>query len=55
MNWSEFFYMDGYAFYVWTSYGLAFIVMLANFLSPWLNGRKQRRELAGRLRRRSRA
>ncbi len=26
MNWSEFFYMNGYAFYVWGSYGVAFLV-----------------------------
>ncbi len=27
MNWSEFFHMGGYAFYVWGSYFLAFIVI----------------------------
>ncbi len=26
MNWSEFFYMNGYAFYVWGSYGVALLV-----------------------------
>lgn len=27
MNWSEFLSMDGYAFYVWGSYGLALLAM----------------------------
>ena len=27
MNWSKFFSMGGYAFYVWGSYGVALIVM----------------------------
>ncbi len=26
MNWSDFFYMNGYAFYVWGSYGVALLV-----------------------------
>ncbi len=26
MNWGEFFAMNGYAFYVWGSYGVAFLV-----------------------------
>ncbi|MDD5059082.1 MAG: heme exporter protein CcmD [Sideroxydans sp.] len=26
MNWSEFFFMNGYAFYVWGSYGVAVLV-----------------------------
>lgn len=29
---AEFFHMGGYAFYVWFSYGLTFIVLLANVL-----------------------
>ena len=28
MNWSEFFAMNGYAFYVWGSYGVAFLVFI---------------------------
>lgn len=28
MSWSEFFAMNGYAFYVWGSYGLTFLVLL---------------------------
>lgn len=26
MNWAEFFAMKGYAFYVWGSYGVAFLI-----------------------------
>lgn len=36
MNWQEFFAMGGYAFYVWTSYGITFIIMLANIIVPIL-------------------
>jgi heme exporter protein D len=48
---SEFLHMGGYAFYVWTSYGLAFIVLLANVLNPWLRERKLLREMASKARR----
>jgi heme exporter protein D len=30
----EFFAMGGYAFYVWTSYGLTLVVLLANIIIP---------------------
>ncbi|MEY3807402.1 MAG: heme exporter protein CcmD [Pseudomonadota bacterium] len=39
-NLQEFFAMGGYAFYVWTSYGLTLIVLLANIIMPVLQ-RKQ--------------
>lgn len=32
MNWSEFFAMNGYGFYVWGSYGLALLVMVAEII-----------------------
>ncbi len=47
MNWSEFFNMGGYAFFVWTSYGLTFLVMLANIISPII----QRRKVIARIKR----
>jgi heme exporter protein D len=28
MNWADFFAMNGYAFYVWGSYGVAFLVFI---------------------------
>jgi len=45
---NEFFHMGGYGFYVWTSYGLALLVLLANLLSPILLKKKLLRELARR-------
>jgi heme exporter protein D len=40
MSVQEFFAMGGYALYVWPSYGLTLIVLLANILIPVLQ-RKQ--------------
>ncbi len=34
MSVSEFFHMGGYAFYVWSSYGLAFVLLGWTFISP---------------------
>jgi heme exporter protein D len=51
MTLNEFLHMGGYAFYVWTSYGLAAAILIANLLVPMLNARRQRRELIGKLRR----
>ena len=39
-SWSEFFDMGGYAFYVWTSYGLTLVMVVANILMPMLQRRK---------------
>lgn len=44
MNWSEFFHMGGYGFYVWSSYGLALLVLLLNLYLP-LRKRKTVRRL----------
>lgn len=30
----EFFNMGGYAFFVWTSYGIAFLILLINIVIP---------------------
>jgi heme exporter protein D len=51
MTAAEFFHMGGYAFYVWTSYGLTLIVLLANVLSPLRQRRKILADLARRERR----
>ena len=40
MTMQEFFAMGGYAFYVWTSYGLTLLVLLANVIIP-VSQRKQ--------------
>ncbi|MGR9037228.1 MAG: heme exporter protein CcmD [Gammaproteobacteria bacterium] len=34
MSLREFFAMGGYAFYVWTAYGVTLIVLLANIIIP---------------------
>jgi heme exporter protein CcmD len=44
MNWSKFFYMGGYALYVWGSYGITFI-LLAGEVFMLL---KRKRDLAKR-------
>ena len=47
MNWSEFFNMGGYAFFVWTSYGLTLLVVVANIVSPMM----QRKKVISRIKR----
>jgi heme exporter protein D len=47
MNWSEFFNMGGYAFFVWTSYALTLIIIVANIVSPML----QRKRTIARIKR----
>ena len=39
-NCSEFFAMGGYAFFVWTSYGIALLVIVLNIVMPMI-GRKK--------------
>ena len=34
MTLEQFFSMGGYAFYVWTSYGVALVVLLINLIAP---------------------
>jgi len=46
----EFFDMGGYAFYVWSSYGLALVVLVANWVLPL----RRRRQLINELERRER-
>jgi len=45
MNLHDFLYMDGYYFYVWSSYGLAVVILVWNVLSPM----RQKRSLLRRL------
>ncbi|HHO59570.1 MAG TPA: heme exporter protein CcmD [Thiotrichales bacterium] len=40
MNWSEFFDMGGYAFYVWTSYALTLVLVVANIVLPVMQRKK---------------
>lgn len=45
MNWSEFFAMGGYAFYVWGSYAIAAVVLIINFIAPIRQNKALRRQL----------
>lgn len=51
MSLQEFFAMGGYAFYVWTSYGLCFVVLLANILLPVIRRKQFLRQLANKQKR----
>lgn len=52
-DWQQFFHMGGYAFYVWTSYALAFVILLINLISPLLCQRNLFKVLARKARRTS--
>ena len=39
-SWSEFLHMGGYATFVWTSYGLALVMVVANIVSPLLERKR---------------
>ena len=47
---AEFLDMGGYAFYVWTAYGVATAVLLANLVTPI----QQRKKLIAEMRRKAR-
>lgn len=42
---SDFFAMGGYAFYVWTSYGLTFLLMFIGIIKPLLANKQILRSL----------
>lgn len=46
-SWHEFVTMGGYAVYVWSSYGIALVIMLVNAILP----RRQQRRLLKEIRR----
>lgn len=48
---NEFFHMGGYAFFVWTSYGLAALVLIANIILPMQRKKEIMNNLKRRLRR----
>lgn len=45
---SEFLHMGGYAFYVWSSYAIAALVLVANAVLPVMAHRRLRRRLDAR-------
>ena len=54
MTLEEFFHMGGYAVYVWSSYGLAFIVLVAIFISPIMSRKRILRDLRMKYRQQAR-
>jgi len=50
---SDFLAMHGYGLYVWTSYGVFFLVLLADAMAPSLQRRRTLTELRGRVQRES--
>jgi heme exporter protein D len=51
MSLNEFLHMGGYAFYVWTSYGVALVVLLGNVLLPARQRKKLLADIARSARR----
>ncbi|MDH3831222.1 MAG: heme exporter protein CcmD [Gammaproteobacteria bacterium] len=54
MNLEEFFNMGGYAFYVWSSYGIALLVLLVNIIAPLRQRNKLLNKIADTARRQAR-
>lgn len=48
---ASFLHMGGYAFYVWTAYGVAFAVLAGNLIAAVACQRRVRRDLQRRARR----
>lgn len=42
---SEFFNMGGHGLYVWSSYAITLVLMVASVLLPWLSLRRIRKQL----------
>jgi len=51
MNLTEFLHMGGYAVYVWTSYGIALLILLINIVLPLRQRRKLLTDIARTARR----
>lgn len=45
MNWTEFFHMGGYAFEVWTCWGLTFLVLITYVIAPKRRNAKIRHQI----------
>ncbi|MDH5407975.1 MAG: heme exporter protein CcmD [Gammaproteobacteria bacterium] len=48
---NEFFHMGGYAFFVWMSYGISAVVLLANVITPVMRKKEILQTLKRKLRR----
>jgi len=51
MTLTEFLHMGGYAYYVWTSYGITLLVLVANIVIPLRQRRKLLTDIARAARR----
>ena len=49
----DFFNMGGYALYVWSTYGLAFIVLVLNIIIPLRREKKLLRSIAAKTKRKN--
>lgn len=45
MTLTEFFYMEGHGFYVWTSYGLGLITFIALYVSTFSSKKRLEKQL----------
>lgn len=54
MNLEEFLHMGGYAFYVWSSYGLTFIVLMIIFFRPMMAKKQVLKDLRMKFRQQDR-
>ncbi|MEE9396502.1 MAG: heme exporter protein CcmD [Methylococcales bacterium] len=50
-DFSEFLAMGGHGLYVWLCYGLVFLILIINIMSPWLTKRRIVAEQKRRIRR----
>ena len=49
----DFFHMGGYALYVWSTYGLAFIVLVLNIIIPIRREKKLLKSIAAKTKRKN--
>lgn len=54
MSLESFLYMGGYAFYVWTAYGVTTVVLVANIVLPVIQRRQMFRQITLRQKREQR-
>jgi heme exporter protein D len=50
-SFSKYFYMGGYGFFVWVSYGIALIILVLNFINPLQREAEVKKSLARQARR----
>ena len=54
MNLAEFFHMGGYGYYVWSSYGITLVILMANVVTPMRQRKKLLVDIARIAKRRAR-